>query len=90
MKYQKEIHEKLSKNKLMENTINEKTLIKYIIDYGKNKGSCVQVDSFTDGTFSVINVCYDNGKRYFDNRIDYIKNKNDLFGAIDFSMSAIK
>lgn len=75
MKYQKEIHEKLSGNKLMENAINEKTLIKYIIDYGKNKGSFVQIDSFNDGTFSVINVCYDNGKQYFDNRLDYIKNK---------------
>ena len=38
MKYQKEIHEKLSENKLMENTINEDTLIKYVIDYGKIKG----------------------------------------------------
>lgn len=90
MKYQKEIHEKLSGNKLMENAINEKTLIKYIVDYGKNKGSFVQIDSFNDGTFSVINVCYDNEKRYFDNRLDYIKNKKDLFEAIDFSMNTIK
>lgn len=90
MRYQKEIHEKLSGNKLMENTINEKTLIKYVVECGKNKGSFVQVDSFNDGTFSVINVCYDNEKRYFDNRIDYIKNKNDLFKAIDFSMNTIK
>lgn len=90
MKYQKEIHEKLSRNKLMENAINEKTLIKYIVDYGKNKGSFVQIDSFNDGTFSVINICYDNEKRYFDNRLDYIKNKKDLFEAIDFSMNAIK
>ena len=73
MKHQKEIHEKLSGNKLMENIINEKTLIKYIVDYGKNKGSFIQIDSFDDDTFSVINVCYDNKKRYFDNRIDYIK-----------------
>lgn len=90
MKHQKEIHEKLSGNKLMENIINEKTLIKYIVDYGKNKGSFIQIDSFNDDTFSVISVCYDNKKRYFDNRIDYIKNKNDLFNAIDFSMNAIK
>ena len=90
MKHQKEIHEKLSGNKLMENIINEKTLIKYIVDYGKNKGSFIQIDSFDDDTFSVINVCYDNKKRYSDNRIDYIKNKNDLFNVIDFSMNAIK
>ena len=90
MKYKKEIHEKLSENKLMENVINEKTLIKYIVDYGKNKGSFIQIDSFNDGTFSVINICYDNEKRYFDNRLDYIKNKKDLFEAIDFSMNAIK
>lgn len=90
MKYQKEIHEKLSGNKLMENVINEKTLIKYVVDYGKNKGSFVQIDSFNDGTFSVINVCYDNEKRYFDNRLDHIKNKKDLFEAIDFSMNTIK
>lgn len=90
MKHQKEIHEKLSGNKLMENIINEKTLIKYIVDYGKNKGSFIQIDSFNDDTFSVIGVCYDNKKRYFDNRIDYIKNKNDLFNAIDFSMNTIK
>lgn len=90
MKYKKEIHEKLSGNKLMENVINEKTLIKYIVDYGKNKGSFIQIDSFNDGTFSVINICYDNEKRYFDNRLDYIKNKKDLFKAIDFSMNAIK
>jgi len=90
MKYKKEIHEKLSENKLMENVINEKTLIKYIVDYGKNKGSFIQIDSFNDGTFSVINICYNNEKRYFDNRLDYIKNKKDLFEAIDFSMNAIK
>ena len=90
MKYKKEIHEKLSGNKLMENVINEKTLIKYIVDYGKNKGSFIQIDSFNDGTFSVINICYNNEKRYFDNRLDYIKNKKDLFEAIDFSMNAIK
>ena len=90
MKYKKEIHEKLSGNKLMENVVNEKTLIKYIVDYGKNKGSFIQIDSFNDGTFSVINICYDNEKRYFDNRLDYIKNKKDLFEAIDFSMNAIK
>ena len=90
MKYKKEIHEKLSGNKLMENVINEKTLIKYIVDYGKNKGSFIQIDSFNDGTFSIINICYNNEKRYFDNRLDYIKNKKDLFEAIDFSMNAIK
>ena len=90
MKYQKEIHEKLSENKLMENVINEDTLIKYVIDYGKNQGSFIQVDSFSDKTFSVIHVCYENGKRYFDNRIDYIKTKNDLFNAIEFALGTIK
>lgn len=58
----------------MENTINEDTLIKYIIDYGKIKGL-----SFNE-----------NEKQYFDNRIDYIKNKNDLFNAIEFAFSTIK
>ena len=60
------------------------------IVFVENKGSFIQIDSFDDDTFSVINVCYDNKKRYFDNRIDYIKNKNDLFNAIDFSMNTIK
>ncbi len=91
MKYQKEIHEKLSENKLMENTINEDTLIQYAIDYGKNKGSFIQVDYFySDKTFSVIHVCYENEKQYFDNRIDYINNKRDLFNAIEFAFSTIK
>ena len=58
----------------MENIINEDTLIKYIIDYGKIKGL-----SFNE-----------NEKQYFDNRIDYIKNKNDLFNAIEFAFSTIK
>ena len=58
----------------MKNTINEDTLIKYVIDYGKIKGL-----SFNE-----------NEKQYFDNRIDYIKNKNDLFNAIEFAISTIK
>ena len=58
----------------MKNTINEDTLIKYVIDYGKIKGL-----SFNE-----------NEKQYFDNRIDYIKNKNDLFNAIEFAFSTIK